>query len=80
MKKRTVMKRLTPHQKVSLQRLLIKRWVTVMEEDNKTDGFHENVAELLGVDVSELSTEVHEFTALVIKDATRWLQRLPGVQ
>ena len=74
------MKRLTSAQKAAIQKRLVQRWSVIIEEDLKTDGFQEDIAEVLGLDLNEISVETHEFSAAVIKAATRWLQKLPEVK
>jgi hypothetical protein len=72
--------KLTKAQKKKVQDLLLQRWKTVIEEDDQTDGFYQDLALALGHgDISENSTEAIEFSHRLQQAAIAWLTRLPEV-
>lgn len=71
---------MTKQQKKALQERLIKRWTVVIQEDVHTDGFYETMAEVLGVEVSDLTNEQNKFASAVVSNAVAWLQRTPEVK
>lgn len=75
------MPKLTKDQKAKLTHTLVnKRWATIIDEDNKTDGFYEDVAEVMGVDINDISTEATKYADSVRMAVKAWLKRLPEVK
>ncbi len=70
--------KMTKAQRQKVVAVLVKRWKTVLQEDNQTDGFWADVAMALGHDdVSETTAEQALFSAKVIDTACAWLDRMP---
>lgn len=74
------MSKLTKAQKLKVQKSLLARWKTVLEEDPNTDGFCEDLSRALGHgDISEISTEASLYADSVVRATCAWLARLPEV-
>lgn len=74
------MAKLTKDQKKKVQEVVLKRWVIILEEDEKTDGYVEELARVMGHDnVGEVTKETYEHASKVLGQASSWLLRTPEV-
>lgn len=74
------MSKLTKSQKQQIHESFMRRWKTILTEDDTTDGFYEDLADALGHgDVSESSPEALLYADKVLKTAVAWLMRTPAV-
>ena len=72
------MSKLTKSQKQKIHALFIKRWQTILEEDDKTDGHYEDIAKAMehgGVEDNDSPELV--YVSKLLAHTVAWLGRAP---